>query len=197
MHVPTSPSTSARSGHSVAPTLATALVAIDCWADLDTQRRALLKATLARIAEMLGEPANLIVLTPQFVRARLLTPSPSAFGISEGTMKNRRSLLRQVMERLDILDACDAPPSRAWEPLLAPLDSRQKAPLAKFRDFTALRGIEPEQVDDAIFSAFCIWLEEHTLVATPKKLAGSCRRAWNRVLHYAAGLAADEARGAE
>ena len=163
----------------LAPTLAVALRAVDTWTDLPPKRRDFLQASLLRLADMLGDPPSLIVLSPSFVRVRLLIPSPSAFGIGESTMKNYRSVVRRVMERLGTIDTCDAPQSLAWRALLEPLGSREKAPLAKLADFCALRGIEPDQLMNQTFAEYLAWLEARTIVAHPKRLAGSCRRAWN------------------
>lgn len=180
MQIPTSCSPSANGSTSTTPTLATALAAIDTWTDLPPARRHLLKVSLNGIAAMLGDPTALIVLTPQLVRTRLLAHPPSAFGIGEGTMRNRRSHLKQVMVRLKVLDACEAPVSPAWQALLAPLDSREKAPLAKLVDYCAANAIEPADVSTDLLSDFASWLELRTLTANPKTLLGSCRRAWNR-----------------
>jgi hypothetical protein len=145
MHIHTSHSPSTATT-SIAPTLAAAIVAIDGWTDLSPPRRTSLRVSLESVADMLGDPPALIVLTPRFLRTRLLLLPPSTFGISEGTMKNHRSALRRVLERLGTIDACDALHSAAWGALLEPLDSRQKAPLAKLADFCALRRIEPDQL---------------------------------------------------
>jgi integrase len=186
VHIPTSHPPSITTT-STLPTLAAALVAIDGWTDLPPPRRASLKASLQTVADMLGDPPSLIVLTPSFVRARLLLLPPSAFGISEGTMRNHRSAIRRVMERLGVIDACDAPQSAAWRALLDPLDSREKAALAKLADFCALRRIEPDQLTNEIFAEYLAWLEARTIVARPKRLAGSCRRAWNSFANKLAG----------
>ena len=162
------------------PTLAVALLAIDGWTDLTSSRRDLLKASLLSIADMLGDAPALIILSPQFMRARLLTRSGSSFGIPESTIKNLRSHLRQAMGRMDTIDTCDLPTSPAWEVLLTPLDSREKAALAKLRDYCVMTEIEPEGVSDEMIRDFAVWLEMRTLTAKPKKVLGSCRRAWNR-----------------
>lgn len=174
---PPSPTTANRSS---VPTLAAAIAAVDSWTDFPPWRRASLKVMLQRVADLLGDPAALIVLSPSFVRTRLLGPSPSAFGLSENTFRSYRSAVRQAMERMGVIDARDVSRSPAWGLLLAPLNSRQKAPLAKLADFCALRSIEPDEITNEIFTAFKQWLQARTLVAKPKRLAGSCRLAWNR-----------------
>lgn len=165
--------------NSTVPTLAAAIAAVDGWTDLSPKRRALLKSRLQRVADMLGDPAQLIVLSPGFVRARLLAASPSAFGLSEGTFRAYRSAVREAMDRLGMIDVCDAPMSPAWRALLATLDKRARAALTRLAHFCALRGIEPDQLTNAVFAEFCVWLEARTLIAKPKRHAGSCRRAWN------------------
>ncbi len=181
------PATPSTTSQSTATTLAAALAAVDTWTDLLPARRSLLKHSLLSIADMLGDPPTLIVLTPDFIRARLRTPAPAAFGISDGTMRNRLSHLCKVMERMELIDACRAPRSPAWVALLGPLTSRQKAPLAKLVDFATLRGIGPEEITYDNFTEFSAWLTTRTLIANPKKLAGSCRRAWNGFAAKVAG----------
>ncbi len=180
MHFEPPPSPTTTTNHSSVPTLAAAIAAVTSWTDLTPKQQAFLKAKLRRVADLLGDPAALIVLSPSFVRTRLLCPSPSAFGLSENTFRSYRSAVRLAMERMDVIDACDMPLAPAWRALLDPLGSRQKAPLAKLADFCALRSIEPDEITNEIFAAFTQWLEARTLVAKPKRLAGSCRRAWNR-----------------
>ena len=127
---------------------------------------------------MLGDPPALIVLTPSFVRARL-RPVAVRLRHRRGHDEELPQLVRLVMERLDTIDTCDAPPSTVWGALLEPLDSREKAPLAKLVDFCALRAIEPDKLTNEIFAEYLAWLEARTIVAHPKRLAGTCRRAWN------------------
>lgn len=170
-----------------APTLAAAIAAVDSWTDLAPRQRISMKSKLQRVADLLGDPSTLIVLSPSFVRTKLLAPSPSALGLSENTIRSYRSVVRQAMERLGAIDACDTPMSPAWHALLDPLGSREKAPLAKLADFCALRGVEPDQLTSEIFAEFTTWLAARTLVARPKRLAGACRRAWNRFASSIAG----------
>lgn len=180
MHLNQPPSATATPANSTVPTLAVAIAAVDKWTDLPAKHRALLKSRLQRASDILGDPAQLIVLSPGVVRARLLAPSPSAFGLSENTIRAYRSAVRVAMERLGVIDACDTPMSPPWHALLDPIESRAKAPLAKLADYCALRRIEPDQLTNAVFAEYCTWLEARTLIAEPRRLAGSCRRTWNR-----------------
>ncbi len=123
MHLEPPPSPT-NTNHSSVPTLAAAIAAVDSWTDFPPWRRASLKVMLQRVAGLLGDPAALIVLSPSFVRIRLLGPSPSAFGLSENTIRSYRSAVRQAMERMGVIDAADAPRTPAWCVLLDPRCSR-------------------------------------------------------------------------
>ncbi|MDE2573754.1 MAG: tyrosine-type recombinase/integrase [Rhodospirillales bacterium] len=161
-------------------TIATALRLVAGWQDLSAERRRDLSSALRTAARVAGLPPDNVVLTPAFLRERLIGQPITGFGVSTSRWRNILSGLRFVLRRCDVIDADDIERAPAWAALLGRLAALERAGLAKLAEYCSARGIAPEAVELATFQAFAGYLEARTLTSRPRKFVGEVRSRWNR-----------------
>ena len=103
-----------------------------------------------------------------------------ALAIAKSTRSNAVSNVRVALRRLGLLDEEPEQLAAAWEALLAPYDSRSRAPFVAFAKFATLRKITPEMVTNDFVAEFADWIMTRALVARPRKVAATFRRSWNK-----------------
>jgi integrase len=152
----------------------------------DAQRRAMTSG-LSRAQRLIGLPAGMIDLAPDFLRSALLTKSASEHGLAEGSMRNIVSSLRATLRLAGVIDFENTPATPAWSELIQKMPVRKRAALTGFARYCSAASVAPGEVDDAVLDAFATWLEQRTLVARPRKRAGEVRGTWNRAVNTIEG----------
>jgi site-specific recombinase XerD len=151
--------------------------------ELPAQRRRDLASAIRGIAFLAGLPdcPELVVLTPQALRTKVLTCSAAAAGISQGRMRNIRSGLRYVLRQLNVIDDADTPLSSAWADLLGRLEKRDRAGLIGLARFCSARQLDPTVLTETALAALRDHLTMRSITVTPIKLIGTARKTWNRL----------------
>ncbi len=157
---------------------ASALIA-GCTDLPEQQRRDLLSAinSLVRIARL---PPDLVRMTPAALRATLLRRSAAECGLAHGSKANIESLLRRVLVLAGLADAETVPLADRWVAALDGLAGKARYGLFRLARFCSARQIAPAAVDADTFTAFRQYVEERVLVANPREVLKTARRAWNR-----------------
>ena len=150
------------------------------WTDLPDARRRALVSVLTRAAKIMGLPPDALRLTPDTVRRGLPSGSAMVFGLKASSYRTVLSGVRFAMRRAGIIDYTDTPLSPAWLALLNLLPPEKRPALIAFARRCSAIGVDPLNVDEAVFRGFHEWLAERTLTTRPTKLAGATRSAWNR-----------------
>ena len=144
-------------------------------------------AALNTVSRVLGRDLDQIPAEPTLLRRRLAEANPLAHRITAGRWNNVRSLLRQALTRLVPLS-----PSRsvttlapAWQTLLSGLDQialdpRRHGELIRFMRFCTAQRIAPDQVDQAVFERFEVFLASG-LRRRPEQAYSDLCRLWNKM----------------
>jgi hypothetical protein len=167
--------------------VAAALEQIDQWSDLTPTQRDDLASALKTAARIAGFPTSNMPLTPAALRPRVLTASGAECGVSPARIRNIRSLLANVLRRLDVVDAEDTPVAAEWDIWLDYLSPEQRRGLIRFARFCTARGVTPAEVPSEMLQAFLGHIAERTLVRDPRKLVARIRRIWNQACARIAG----------
>ncbi|MFC7477904.1 tyrosine-type recombinase/integrase [Dankookia sp. GCM10030260] len=130
-----------------------------------------------------------MLLTPENLRERVLDRSPTAYGITVGTMRSVLSNLRFVLRRLDVIDPADAPLTPAWEAQLNLLSQLRRAGLIGVARFCSVRDVAPIAMSPETPDAFEAYLTTRTLASRPAKTVSEMRRAWNHACAHVEGWA--------
>jgi hypothetical protein len=161
-------------------TAAIAIQMVENWSDLLPSRRYNLASDLRAITRMAGMPASNVLLTPEFLRQRVLKTSAAQCGISQGRLSNIRTSLRFVLRRAGVIDSENTPLSADWAALLERLAPTQRCGLILFARFCTVRCLTPAMVSGATLEEFLVYLVERTLKPNPRDLAARVRKVWKR-----------------
>jgi integrase len=167
------------SGSDAALTAAAAIQLVETWSDLSPTRRRDLVSALQAITRMAEMPASNVLLTPDFLRRRVLKMSAAQCGVSRSRLSNISALLRFILRRADVIDAANTPISADWSTLLDRLAPKQRCGLVLFARFCTVRRLTPPMVSSATLEDFLAQLVERTLKPYPRELAARVRKVWN------------------
>ena len=163
-----------------------------CWlalehaADLTPAARADLKSAVRTVCRVLGMPPDAMPAHPGFLRPKLAAVAPAAHGIEVRRWANVKSLLHKALGIAGIRTMPGrymAPHSPAWrEKYQAITDRSTRLGLSRLTRFCSAQGIEPDEVNDAIASAYLKALEEESLVKDARRIWRDALTCWNRAV---------------
>ena len=108
------------------------------------------------MCRLLGQPAADIPADPQFLRARIAQITTTGAGLSQARWRNVKSLVNAVLtitgaSVMGRRSAAALLPE--WRDLIARVPDRyDRAKLSKLARFCSLRGLTPEEVNDAVLT---------------------------------------------
>lgn len=149
------------------------------WDDLSTVQHRDFASAVRTAVRVSGMPAVSFPITAPSIRANVVAKPLPAWGDQRRRRSNVLSLLRRVLERLDVIDGDAIPISAEWDALRDHLDQRGRMSLAAFVRFATLHGMGPTDVQSETMVRFQAWLEHRTIIKNPGKATGAARRAWN------------------
>jgi len=167
-------------GGSTAPlSVATAIQMVETWSDLKPTRRRDLVSALQAVARMAEMPPSTVVLTPDFVRQRVLTVSAAQYGVSRSRLFNIRSQLRAVLQRAGTIDAKYLPIAPEWQNLLDRLGPQSRHGLTGFARFCTRCRVAPPMVSNETLEDFLRQVAERTVKPAPRQQIARVRNVWN------------------
>ena len=166
---------------------------IESWTDVSPARQRTLKSAVSTVVRLIGLPAGSVILSPAYLRERILCRSPKALGVCKDRKSNIFSDLSFIMRREGILDEAKTPISGPWValknrlPRKDPLAFQPRVILNGFARYCSLRGIMPDAVTSETLEAFEFQLTTRALTRDPRRLVGRIRGLWNRSAGTIAG----------
>jgi hypothetical protein len=154
------------------------------------RRRELVSAlrTTARLLDM--DPAA-VPAEPRALRQRFRDLSPAAAGISQGRWNNLRSLVLAALKHAGVRvlpGRAPKPLGPAWKELRERLpDPTLRYGLSRFMSFCTAKGIAPEAVAPATFTAFQTALEDDNLTKPPAVTFRRTCTLWNKAVRTVPG----------
>lgn len=168
------------------PTLADMIERIQADATVPPRRRAELASALRTMARAIGQPPEEIRSHPAYLRDHLKHFAPAMLGISASRWANVLSLTRAALEHAGTgsqARRCRVPFAPAWTRVMALIPEKHAAiSLSRLARFCSTHGIDPAQMDDAVFVDFLRHLEEDTLTKLPRKVHRRAAVVWNRMV---------------
>jgi hypothetical protein len=148
-------------------------------ADLSERRRQEIASALRTVARALGRDLERVPANPRLLSELLREVAPLAIGVSPRRWNNVRSLVRAALALVQPMS-----PGRHlndlsadWKQLWQQLSSRRlKMKLSRFLRFCSVRGIEPEAVTEASFTAYRSYID--SLLKDPDAVFGGTVYAW-------------------
>lgn len=163
---------------------ASALAAIETWADLPALRRSTLAGHVRRAATICEVPLAGLTMTCAWLNERFYAKRPMAHGLARSSFSNIASALRCVLERLGEHEPRDPEHRRmdpAWDALLSLLpDANHRAGLAEFARFCTASGLRPKDVRTYTVEHFQDWATRRLLHRNIRGLALGVERCWHR-----------------
>jgi integrase len=176
------------SSESTSPTAATldAIIrTINGRDDISLSRRRELTSAVRVMCRVLGQPATDIPADPRLLRPRIAQITAVSAGLSPGRWRNVKSLFNGALTVAGASTTgrrSGAALLPEWRDLFGGIPDRyDRAKLSKLARFCSLRGLTPEQVDDAALFAFGEMLS-HSADERPKQVHRDAALTWNRTL---------------
>ncbi len=168
-----------------APNLDAVIRAVLARDDIGLRRRQEMASAVRVMSRLLGQPATDIPADPRLLRGRIAQITATGAGLSAARWRNVKSLFNAA---LTITGASTmgrrstAALQPEWRDLLARISDRyDRAKLSKLARFCSLRALTPEQVDDAVLTAFGEMLVR-SAVERPKQVHRDACLTWNRMV---------------
>jgi hypothetical protein len=180
-----SPTMSTESASLTALTLDAVIQAVLARNDISLHRRQELASAVRVMSRLLGLPAADIPADPQLLRGCVAEITAAGAGLSPARWRNVKSLFNSALTSTGA--SAMGRRSKAallpeWRELLARISDRyDRTKLSKLARFCSLRPLSPEQVDDAVLTAFGDMLV-HSAVERPKQVHRAACIAWNRMI---------------
>ncbi len=150
------------------------------WEDLSTSQHRDMSSAVRTAVRVSGLSMAALMMTAPSVRAHVVSKPLPDWGDRKRRRANVLSLLRRVLERLDVIDKESIPIADEWDLLRERLDQRGRMSLAAFMRFATFHEIAPATVRADTLEMFRGWLHERTIIDKPDKLVNAARRAWNQ-----------------
>ncbi len=167
-------------------TLGDVLAALSTHQDLSETRRRDLRSAVKRVAALLTDAPERILLDMPAISAKLSRSSPASAGVSAKTFHNLRSDFLAAVRSSGLRSArpsARAPLSPGWQALRAELSTtRAYVGLSRFIRHASERGIEPAAVNDATIGAFIATVRAETLHRKPNELHRKVAQIWNEAV---------------
>jgi integrase len=138
--------------------------------------------TVARAAAK--DPAE-VLAHPQFVRKLIQRAAPGSIGLSRASWNNARSLLGKVLEWAGLVKMPAhylAPFAPSWAALMSTLPGGTNAfrfRLYRLPHYCSAQGIDPDDVDDQVLTAFHDALTAESIVDDPYVIYRRTTKSWN------------------
>jgi integrase len=165
------------------PSFADAIAAIEKSSELTASRRTHWACSLRKIAEALGRPPENIAARWGAVALRLNQLHHAQAGTAWKTLANHKSNAKAA---LFWFQKDEGLPSRGmalgpeWKKLRRRLKDRSRlAKLSGLIRYCSLKGITPDEVDDAMIDGYMAYRRETTALAADNKAQRAIARAWN------------------
>lgn len=163
-----------------APTAAQVQTQLGGWVDLPDIKRRDLASALKTMVRVSGVPAELLPMTPMWLRTNILRKSAVGWGVKPATRSNLLSHLRRILQRLDVIDSAPKQLTPEWTALRVSIGQRLQMSLSSFMGFCTARNIAPRAVTSQHLADFEDWLHKRTLNANPRAIVTATRRAWSK-----------------
>ena len=168
-----------------APSLASVLDAL-ATADLPLRQVADLRSAVRSLCRVLGQPPSEVPADPAVLGRALRRALPAAAGIAPARWANIKSLLVKALA----VTGCKVLPGRSLHPLTpawTALDARlpdkySRAALSRLMHYCSAHGIEPHDVDQAVFDGFGQALRRDSFIRNQRVAHQSAARLWNRAV---------------
>jgi integrase len=171
-------------------TLDTLIQAVVARSDINPRRRQEMASAVRIMSRILGLPTTDILADPRLLRGRIAQITATGAGLSPARLRNVKSLFNTS---LTITGASTmGRRSKAallpeWRELLARISDRyDRAKLSKLARFCTLRALTPEEVTDAVLTAFGEMLVR-SAVEQPRKVHRNACLTWNKMVGQVIG----------
>jgi integrase len=172
-------------------TLADVMAFVSADPDISAVQRGDRRCALRVLAKVLGKELALIPAEIEPFRPMVAAALPGAYGISEKRWGNIRSrvLASMASAGLPVMTGRSMTTlSPAWDRLLGQLPNKGRLGLSRFMHFCTREGIEPDQVDDAVFDRYRAALQGQSMVKSPHQVHRTACDQWNKSTHLLPGL---------
>lgn len=153
--------------------------------DISLRRRREMTSAVRVMGRLLGQPLSDIPADPLVLRPRIAQITAVSAGLSPDRWRNVKSLFNgalTVAGASTMGRRSGAAVLPEWRDSFGRIPDRyDRAKLSKFARFCSLRGLTPEQVDDAALFAFGEMLS-HSSGERPKQVHRDAALTWNRML---------------
>ena len=173
-----------------APSLATLLEALTT-ADLPPRQVADLRSAVRSLCRVLGQPPSEVPADPGVLGRALRHALPAAAGIAPPRWANIKSLVLKALA----VTGCKVLPGRSLHPLTpawAALDALLpdkyfRAALSRLMHYCSAQGIEPGDVDQAVFDRFGTAIMSDSFIRNQRVAHQTAARLWNRAVATLSG----------
>jgi hypothetical protein len=164
-------------------TLADVIQAIAAAEQLPRKARDEMCSALRFFCRALGRPAAQVIAAPDEIRARLHGLSAKVLGVSDGRMRNAKSLINKALHfdgALTVRTRSREPVAPDWAELIGGVPDRYaRFALSRLGRWCSARGISPGDLNDTVMAEFAAELADKSLVDRPKQVVRDACRAWN------------------
>lgn len=161
------------------------LLALETQKLSETRRRDL-RSSIKRVAYLLDDDPAGIPLDLSAIGAKLATISPAAAGLTDKSLSNVRSNFMAAVKASGLKPVrrfAKTPLSAKWKKLIAKSSgTRVQIGLSRFAGYASAKGIEPEDINDAVLEAFIAEVRNLTLHRKPNGLHRKVALIWNEVV---------------
>lgn len=165
------------------PTLHELMEIIANEPSLTPAQRSELRSAIRRFARLCGRHPSEIIADPAVIRRWIGQANWQMAGLSKRGWANITSRLTRAMAIAGInvhRRRRNYKLAVKWELLLWPMARRDRDELHRFAGWCSVHGIQPDQVNVAIFGRYLAYLEREMIQSNPRERWHVARRAWNR-----------------
>ncbi len=149
-----------------------------------------LRRALKCTSAIIGEPLGLLSADPAILRGKLAKIHPVQVGLKRTTLSTIRSDLAYALRKcgITVVGRRNQPLSSAWQAHFDLLPSRHSTiRLSRFIKFCDDQGVAPNDVNDAVYEEFGLWLERHSLLPNYKNTFQLSLCGWNWAVEHVHG----------
>jgi integrase len=165
------------------PSFADAIAVIEKSSELTASRRIHWSCSLRKIAEALGRPPENIAARWGAVALRVNKLHHAQAGTAWKTLANHKSNAKAALfwfQKDEGLPSRGTPLGPEWKKLRRRLKDRsQLAKLSGLIRYCSLKGIMPDEVEEAVIDNYMAFRKETTALAVDNKARRAIARAWN------------------
>jgi len=168
-----------------APTLFDVFRATEADKDITTARRRNVLSSLRRFAQVAGMELSFMPATPGYYRKKLADLHPAMAGITAKRLANIKADVLWAIKRSGVRGSGKylAPFLDAWVCLIDRIEDRRLLwTLSRFLHYCSAQGIEPEDVDDGVSTAYLRATTDETFIKNPRDQHRRTCRAWNKAV---------------